>query len=459
MSSAANQSSRTASLVLEPCQCEGGQPTYGADDEVEFLVRQQGNDAYKSLMRQELFHYPILTGRADERNQFQRDSNLRHVDSPYNNSNSTAAELSQLYGSSADPESLLSTFSDLKNSLNGALNRDVGEEYVLFTYPMYLPKSARDRLREQIDAAGFTTLPMQPLPIIATKAISDVSFGGDTILWIELGGAAFEMALLDIDAGVVETLAYEARLDLGEDVVALRIIKQETNGALIDFLDTTTIAAVKLELQELQRELYKATVFKAPHADLPRLSALAKLREERSLHIYQVFERFMTDVVQKWPHLAGRLPDHMQISSPGDHYWSDFAALNEVIPSVAKVSNLHLKVLVDGDAHPWHRASRNAALWGKDFEIFNVPGKEHFKGRDHADWYKRRSEAVARYRCERRGGTPVGRYTWDGRTPIWAETKDHKINENETLWNLTISHTISRNSSMEATHGNAFYRL
>ena len=399
-------------MVLEPYECEGGPPFYGVEDEVEFLVRHSGNDAYKSFMRQKLVHHPMINEGRDQVNQFQRRFDDECGDSRDAETTTATERLSFLFGSSTDREGVLSTFSNLKQSLNQALNRDVGEEYVLVSYPMYLPDSARNLLRNVMKEAGFMTLSMQPLPIIATMSKFHTASGDDTVLWIELGGAAFEMALLEVDSGVAEALAYEADTDLGEDMIALKILEQESNGTFINHLSPTAFANTKSDLTKLQRDHHhQARATGSSNVDSSHHSTLAQLRHERSLLLERALERFMTSAVQQWPRLAGRPPSRMQITSPGDPSWSDFATLNNAVLSAAKSSDFYPSVaIIDGDAHPWHRASRHTALWGEAWAMLGVPQKPHHKGRDDADWYERRCEAVARYRCELRGGKHLGRY-------------------------------------------------
>ena len=166
--------------------------------------------------------------------------------------------------------------------------------------------------------------------------IVDLPMEGDHVLVIELSGAAFEMALLEVDGGMVETLAYEARIYLGQDVVALKVLEEKTDKMRNDDLNTTAMAAMKLEL-------HNAAAFNMSNANSTLLSVLANLREECSRHIQQVLERFMTNAVQKWLELAGRLPDRMETILPGDHSWSDFATLDKV---TLKAANLPKRCLV-----------------------------------------------------------------------------------------------------------------
>lgn len=46
------------------------------------------------------------------------------------------------------------------------------------------------------------------------------------VLWVEASAAALDMAIIAVDYGIVEILAYTARPDLGEDALTLEVARQ-----------------------------------------------------------------------------------------------------------------------------------------------------------------------------------------------------------------------------------------
>lgn len=71
------------------------------------------------------------------------------------------------------------------------------------------------------------------------------------VLFVEISRAAFEISLLLIQYDTVESLQYEARLDFGEDVLAMKAIESMTLKRHLDSLDATAVMALKLQLQLL----------------------------------------------------------------------------------------------------------------------------------------------------------------------------------------------------------------
>ena len=293
---------------MEPYQCAGGQQSKKTGieipiwpggrnikkNEIEILVRQEGNDAYKSFMRQELFNHPTVTGRNAYNSRFQMDHSSEPAGNSYKHSN-IAMNLKEIFGSPADDTSLLSTFSNLKHAINESLDRDISEEYVLVTYPAYLPDSTRDQLRNQLDAAGFHILFQMRRQSLLAPAFADLRNScnlDNHVLVIELNGAVLEMALIEEYCQAVTAMAYEATLDLGEDVFTLKTIDSRFNETRLHHLNTTALALAKSKLNTVDWFSY----LKSSNPN-HSLAFLSNLREERFQAIQQAVERFMINTM------------------------------------------------------------------------------------------------------------------------------------------------------------------
>lgn len=371
---------------------------------IEFLVRQEGNEAYKSFMRQELFKCPVITGQSSRNSPFQRQLNTDPTGISYNQS-AIARSLKQIFGPPADDTSLLATFSSLRQTLNQALDRNVSEEYILVTSPSYLPDCIRGQLRDQLSAAGFNILSR-----IKNQSILAPTFAPlrrqcsveNHILVIELNKAAVEMALVEEYCQTESTIAYAARMDLGEDALALRVMESRPKETRFDPPNVADLASAQAGLSEAQSYL------KPSKTDHAVTSPITKLRDERYQAIQQAIEGFVADSFTRWhSDWYGSLPDTVETVLSGDASKDDFTMASQIITSFSIISNVSLRLLDIHNVSPAQAAAYSAASWGLNFPMLDAPGKEWFKGSDHNDWYEQRSKDAAKFRCEINDGIPV----------------------------------------------------
>lgn len=373
---------------------------------IDLLIREEGNEAYKSFMRQGLLYHSHITGQP-----IVDSFSIYHDTDPAGDSSDhsiAATTLEHTFGPPADNASLVSAFSNLRQTLNKSLNWDVGGEFAHVARPTSLSDNAQDIPHDQLVAAGFNMLNRrrrQSLLMALSVPLPNDCRSDNYMLVIRLSGATFEMTLVEGSCKVVTIIAYEANMDLRGDVLALKNLDAMTKGTRHTQLNNLHLAAAKSELSMVDTQTY----LNSSNTSHAFASSLSKLKHERSQTIQQAIERFITTDLDKWdPNWHGNPPNTIGVLLSGDASQRDFAMLNQIITSSPTLLNLNVKLLDTHSVPPTQAAAHSVAAWGIDYPILPAPGKDWSERSDASDWYEQRSEDAAKFRCEvNDGGTPV----------------------------------------------------
>ena len=279
-------------------------------------------------------------------------------------------------------------FTTLKTSLNVALHRDVHN--VAVSYPPHISNSTRKFLRHQLDAAGFIVLSTFRRPWLLDNELEPQWKDECNVLLIELNTAVLEMSLMESDYGVVTVAGYEARVDLAEEVAALKVIEARTASTTagrenLQDLDQAHARALKTDLVHEWRDYGRITDelrYALPGNawggwtagdSFPRGSAKEKADDmdfvdwkegRREEAVRSALEAFMAGNTRDW---LGRsnytLPlSEVQVLLSGDASRADFQMVRRAIRGSKMLNEMRRP---DGPVAPMYMAAYGAAKIGR----------------------------------------------------------------------------------------------
>lgn len=167
-----------------------------------------------------------------------------------------------MYGPPATPAQLNETFSQLHSAISPFLNDSI-PSHIGTSAVVSVPFPFGDRLRQAVKdglhAAGINTLRSSSRPALTVFEQgwnTDEEKGYEHMFfWVEASAAALDMAIIAVDYGIVEILAYTARPDLGEDALALEVARQlaDDGEALCREVDAQAVLGTKDQIHARQQ--------------------------------------------------------------------------------------------------------------------------------------------------------------------------------------------------------------
>lgn len=245
-------------------------------------------------------------------------------------------------------------------------------QYTVVAVPMHMTSDARQVLRKELKDAGFYLLAISPRQaLIASEHGFDIGveeFTAHTILFIEMNGASLNMAILLNEYSTVDTIAYVALPELGEDAFAIQMIHTVTEESA-NHIDLAAVSAIR-QSRNIPLGAIEQTVFDATTYGPNQLNStiIEELNEQHHKSIQRQLENFLIEhTVLEDPHNGSPWKplrsDLNELALSGDGSERVIASIRRVIADSAILRQL--RVLDNGGVPAVRTGAVGAAMNGQ----------------------------------------------------------------------------------------------